>query len=142
MFEINDDFLVSVGYDLALLSDEQIAQYKKEMTEEMTARLSERFARELSEEQISEFEEIQTSTERAQRWLDEFHTGYEEREEYKNIADNAEDRGEAIRFYASMLWLNDAVPKFGELVQEEIDAYQAELVEKRRKTDDILKELI
>lgn len=142
MFDINDDFLVSVGYDLALLSDEQIAQYKKEMTEEMTARLSERFARELSEEQVGEFEEIQTSTERAQRWLEEFHAGYEEREEYKNTADNADDRDEAARFYASMLWLNDAVPKFGELVQEEIDAYQAELVEKRRKTDDILKELI
>lgn len=142
MFEINDDFLVSVGYELALLSDEQIEQYKQEMTDEMTARLSERFVTELNEEQVTEFDEIQNDTDRARRWLNEFQAGYTDRDEYKSLLEVADDQDEADKFYAASLWMSDAVPRYGELIQEEMDKYQAELVEKRRMTDNVLKDLI
>lgn len=142
MFEIDEDFLVSVGYDLALLSDDQIGQYKREMTEELTARLSERLGGELSEEQTEEFEQIQDSPERARRWLDEFHTDYRDKEEYKELRKVTDDEDEATRFYAASFWMSDAVPKYGQLIQEEMDKYQAELVEKRRLSNEALSELI
>lgn len=142
MFEIDDDFLVSVGYDLALLTDEQIEQYKKEMTEEMTARLSEHFAGELTEEQSAEFEGLQNNTERARQWLVEFHAGYQENDDFKAFTDAVDDQDEATRFYACSLWMNDAVPNYGELIQKEMDEYQAELTEKRRMANQALADLI
>lgn len=137
MFEIDDNFLASVGYDLAVLSEEQKAQYKRELTEELNTRLIDRFAPELSEEQVSELEGIQDNIERANGWLNEFHPNYSEMSGFKEMAE-AGDRDDAVKFAASTLWMNDAVPSFGELISEELQKYHDELVEKRQMVNKAL----
>ncbi len=132
MFEINDNFLANVGYDLATLSDEQKAEYKQQFANDVTERVILRLSEELTGEQAEEFSEIQDSPERATHWLDEFHSDYREREDFQKIAKSIGDDSDAVTFYAGILWMNDAVPRFGGLFQEELDNYQSELIEKRR----------
>ena len=64
MFQIDDNFLTSVGYDVANLSDEKKQQYIDEFTAEVNERVSERLVSELDDQQIDEFNDIQESPER------------------------------------------------------------------------------
>ncbi|MFZ1258463.1 MAG: DUF5663 domain-containing protein [Candidatus Saccharimonas sp.] len=131
MFEINDDFLASVGYDVASLSDSQKQQYIQEFTTEVNERVSERLLTELDDDQVNEFNELQDSADRAKQWVGQFHAGYTDDPEYKQILDNTGNEDEAVALYATAKWLNDAIPRYGELIQEELNAYQAQLVKMR-----------
>lgn len=131
MFQIDDDFLTSVGYDVASLSEAQKAEYIEQITNEVNERVSSRLVSELSDEQIEEFNNIQENADRARRWLDEFHADYEERKEYRQILANGASEDEAVTFYAVAFWFRDAVPGYGELIQEELDDYQARLIAMR-----------
>lgn len=137
MFDIDDDFLQSIGYNVTALADEQKAQYKQELTEELQARLSERVGSELEESQVDDFESIQNSTERAEQWLHEFHADFHEAQDYKTLVDALGDTDAKV-FYASALWMWDAVPDYGLIVREEFDKYQNELVEKRKMVNQAL----
>lgn len=137
MFTIDDEFLANIGYDVASLSDEKKQQYIAEMTEELNARISDRFLNELDNEQVDEMHEIQENPDRARSWLAEFHSDYRERDEFKQIA-HVVSEDEAVTFYAVALWMRYAVPGYGEVVQEELDAYYAELVEMRKSVNDAI----
>ncbi len=129
MFNIDDNFLASIGYDVALLTPEQRAQYQAEILEEVNTRLSERLALELTEEQVVDMESIQNSAERAEQWLYEFHSDFAGIDDYKVLVD-AMGESEAKVFYATALWMQDAVPDYGVLAQGILNEYQAELIEK------------
>lgn len=131
MFDIDDNFLQSIGYNVATLSEEQKAQYKKELTEELQARLSERLGSELEEQQVDDLESIQDSDARADQWLHEFHADFEGSDDYRTLL-KILGEPEAKIFYASALWMQDAIPGYGLIVREEFDKYQNELVEKRK----------
>lgn len=131
MFKVDDDFLTSVGYNVATLSEEQKNQYKAELSEELNARISERMADELTDEQVADVESIQNSAERAKQWLEEFHGDYEQSDDYKTIAE-AVGPEEGRVFYANALWLRHAVPDYGKIAEESMAEYQNELVEKRK----------
>ena len=130
MFEIDDTFLANVGYDVATLSDEQKEKYKNEITAEVNGRIIDEMADELSPEQVDDIGGIQDSSERARQWLHEFHGGFEQDDDYKAIV-SAVGEEEALVFYASSLWFADAVPGYGELIRDILNAYQDELIEKR-----------
>lgn len=132
MFRIDDDFLTSVGYDVASLSEAQKQQYIDELTAEANERISERLVSELDDKQVDEFNDIQDNIERARRWLDEFHHDYREKEEYQQVLEGTGNENDAVTFYAAALWMNDAVPKYGELIQEELDKYHDQLVKMRQ----------
>ena len=138
MFEIDDDFLTGVGYDVAALSDEQKNKYKQEIGDEVSARVQERIVQELDSQQMQEFVDIQESVERTKRWLDEFHADYRDQAAFKEIVSNVGDEDEAATFYAEMLWLGDAVPGFGEMVREVLEKYQQELLNNRLMIDEEL----
>lgn len=131
MFQIDDNFLSSIGYDPTSLSGEQRDQYKKEIQEELTARISEEIAKELDEKQTNELSEIQENPERAYSWLNEFHRAYRENENFRGLVATADNEAEAVTFYATSLWLSDAVPRYGEIIREQMGNYQAELIRKR-----------
>lgn len=137
MFEINDDFLASVGYAVADLSDEQKNTYKREMTEELNARLIERFMPELDDSQLEEFSDIQDNAERATAWLNEFHADYNDMPGFSDLVE-AGGRDNAVEFAAATLWMRDAVPDYGELVQQEFMKYHDELVEMRQMVNKTL----
>ncbi len=137
MFDINDDFLESIGYDVAALTDDEKEKYEQEITEELQARLSERLGSELEEDQVDDFESIQNSSERADQWLHEFHGDFEQHDDYKTLV-TALGEPDAKIFYASSLWMQDAVPEYGLIVREEFDKYQQELVKKREMVDKAL----
>ena len=130
MFDINDDFLASIGYDVAALSDDEKEAYRRELTEELQARLSERLGSELEPDQVDDFESIQNSGERANQWLHEFHDDFEQQDDYKTLVTALGEKDAQI-FYASALWMQDAIPGYGLIVREEFDKYQHELIEKR-----------
>ncbi len=138
MFQIDDNFLTSVGYDVAQLSGEKKAQYIEEITNEVNERVSERLVSELDDRQIDIFNSLQEEPDRARAWLDEFHWGYQDHEMYKTLLDTAGNSDDAATFYATALWMNDAVPQYGALIQEELDAYQAELVKMRQAANDMV----
>jgi len=135
MFDIDDNFLTSIGYDVAMLTEEQKNQYKVEITEELQARVSEQLASDLDEAQVADLESIQNSAERADQWLHEFHSDLVGSEDYKML-EQALGTEEAQIFYASALWLRYAVPGYGQIMQEILSDYQNELMEKRRMADE------
>ncbi|MCA9336035.1 hypothetical protein KC967_03990 [Candidatus Saccharibacteria bacterium] len=137
MFQIDDNFLASAGYNVASLSEAQKQQYIDEFTAEANERISERLVSELDDQQIEEFNEIQENPERAKNWLNEFHAGYHDKEEYRQILEGTGSEDDAATFYAAALWMNDAVPRYGELIQEELDNYLAQLVKMREAADAI-----
>ena len=137
MFTIDDDFLASVGYDTASLSDEKRQQYIAEMTEELNARVSDRSLNEIDNDQVDEMHEIQENPDRARAWLAEFHNDYRNRHEFKEVA-QVVDEDEAVTFYAVALWMRYAVPGYGKIVQEELEAYHTELVELRKSVNDVI----
>lgn len=139
MFEIDDTFLANIGYSLGALSADEIVQYKREITEELQARLSERLGSELDESQVEDFESIEESSVRAKQWLYEFHSDFVNARDYKTLVDLlGED--EAQIFYASALWMNDAVPDYGLIVKEEFDKYYNELIEKGKMIREALQQ--
>lgn len=135
MFEIDDNFLTSIGYTTATLTEEEKDRYKAELTQELQARISERFAAGLDPAQVEDFEGIQHSAERANAWLREFHSDFAESDDYKGLV-AALGEQDAKVFYASGLWLRHAVPGYGEIIQETLNEYQNELMEKRRIADE------
>lgn len=141
MFEINDDFLTNVGYDVATLSQEQKAQYVSEFTDEFTARIQERLMAELDEEQVDDLDQVQSSADSARSWLDEFHTDYRERKEFQQILTVMDNEDEAVLFYATSLWMQDAIPAYGGVIQQELNAYQADLIDKRKQANELLARL-
>lgn len=136
MFQIDDNFLTSIGYDVASLSDEKKQQYIDELTTELNARISDRLVSELSEDQVEEFNEIQENPDRAFRWLDEFHADYHDAPEYRQVLDGTGSESEAATFYASALWMRDAVPDYGQKIQQEFDSYHDQLVKLRQSVRD------
>lgn len=137
MFIIDNNFLSSIGYDTATLAAEKRQQIIDGLTEEMNVRLTERFFNEVDDAQAEEMSEIQENPDRARRWLNEFHSDYRAREDFKQVASvNTED--DAVTFYATALWLGDAIPMYGEVIQEELNKYQQELVGKRKMVNQAL----
>ncbi len=140
MFSIDDDFLTSIGYDVSLLTPEQREQYCTEIEEEMNTRLSERLAVELTEEQALDMQSIQDSAERAEQWLYEFHSDFASTDDYTSLVE-ALGEPEAKVFYATALWMQDAVPGYGVIAQELLNEYQAELIEKAKLADAALNDI-
>ncbi len=138
MFQIDDEFLQSVGYDLATMSDQQKEERTRFFTNELNARLSERLAEELDEAQVDDFSTLQDGgDERVLGWLQQFHPDYEESSDYQRLKEVLGDE-DARSFYASALWLQDAVPGYGKIAQQLLVDYHAELVEKRRLANEAL----
>lgn len=132
MFEITDDFLQRVGYDMLRMTPIEKERLKAEFTVDFNNRMSERILDELTEEQAAEFLDIQENQERARRWLDEFHTDYRERAEFKKLASVGDSEDEAVTFYATALWLRDAVPNYGVLIKQELGDYADEMADLRK----------
>ena len=137
MFEIDDNFLQSIGYDVTTLSEAEKSQYKAELTEELQERLNERLGGELEESQVEDLEGIQKSSVRANQWLNEFHEDYSTFDDYKAILSSVGEE-EAKVFYASALWMQDAIPGYGLIIREEFEKYQQELVKKREMVNQAL----
>ena len=131
MFNVDDNFLASVGYDVSVLTSEQKAQYITEITAELKARLADRLVSEIDEEQAADFATLQGDDERVCSWLQEFHPNYIGDTNYM-IAEAALGEVDGREFYATTMWTQDAVPGYVELAQEIINSYQAELVQRRQ----------
>ena len=141
MFEINDNFLINAGYNTSAMDDDQRESLRAQYATDFSKRVLMRLAQELSEEEAGEFSDIQESHERALRWLNEFHGDFRERSDYRLLLDVLKSEQEANMVYAGILWMGYAVPKFGELIQEELDQFQRDLISKRQSANDLLTEL-
>ncbi len=132
MFQINDNFLSSIGYDVANMDESRKQKYIDEFTKEFTEIISERLIQELDEDEINEFNEIQDDSDKAKNWLSGFKPDYESSEDFNTIKNDLGDEKLAIISYATALWLNDAIPQYGQIIQNELNSYQAHLAELRR----------
>ncbi len=142
MFEITDNFLTSVGFDVTTMSSAEKEQYKQQFSSDITARVTAELFDELTPQQADEFNDIQSNQDRVYRWLDEFHADYRSRDDFQQILKNTGDNmDDATMFYAGILWMGDAVPEFGVIIQDVFDRYQAELIEGRQAANDIVAEL-
>lgn len=133
MFQVDDAFLESVGYDLAALSEEQKDEYRGKIITELHARASEELTRRLDDNDALEMAEIAENPARARSWLQEFHSDYRDREEYKLIAANMDSEDDALAFYATALWLSYAVPDYPQIMQAVMQDYHASLVERHER---------
>lgn len=137
MFQVDEEFLQNVGYDVANLSEDRKQRYIDEMSEELTQRTVQTLFAELTEGQAAEMADIESNPERARRWLDEFHYDYRQREDFRQLlAVMSED--ELVTFYATSLWLRDAIPGYGTIVDNEFLKYQQELIATRQMVNDSL----
>ena len=123
MFNIDDALLTKIGYNVAMLTEEQKDKYKREIQEE------------LSDDEIIEFEDVQGNPDRTRRWLAEFHSDYATREDYKTVRQLMDSDEEAMSFYAAALWLRYAIPGYGKMMQEVFDEYVEELIDMRNEVN-------
>lgn len=135
MFQVNDEFLQSVGYDPSSMSDEYKQERIKFFTNELNARFIERLAEELDEAQVDDFATLQEGdAERVTQWLAQFHSDYDQTDDYKQL-DGILGSEDARSFYASALWLQDAVPGYGKIAEDILAEYHRELLEKREQAN-------
>ena len=135
MFNIDDALLTKIGYNVAMLTEEQKDKYKREIQEELNRRVAERFLPKLSDDEIIEFEDVQGNPDRTRRWLAEFHSDYATREDYKAVRQTMDSDEEAMSFYATALWLRYAIPGYGKMKQEVFDEYVEELIDMRNEVN-------
>ena len=138
MFNVDDDLLSTVGYNVSLLSEEKKQQYKLDIIKELNKRASEEILARLSKEDALEFEDVSSNPSRTRRWLAEFHGDYADREDYHAIRELFETDEAAMSFYASALWMRYAVPDYGKILQGVIDDYVEELIDMRKAVNEQL----
>lgn len=141
MFEIDDSFLGNAGYDVSSMDENKKNKLKIQYTDDLSQRVLMRLAEDLSDEEAGEFSDIQEVPGRALEWLNEFHADFRTRDDYLQVLNNLGNEADANVFYAGMLWMGYAVPKFGEVVQEEMLSLQKSLISKRQAAKTLLEEL-
>ena len=129
MFNIDDNLLAAIGYNVATLSEEKKNQYRREISEELNQRAS---------AEALEFEDVNSNPDRTRRWLAEFHGDYASRQDYQAIRELFETDEDAMSFYASALWMRYAVPDYGKIMQEVMNEYVEELADMRRAVNEQL----
>lgn len=135
MFLVDDNFLTSVGYDVAMMSDAEKETIQQQFTQDLNQRFALALMQELDEDQQVEFNDIQENPARAYRWLDEFHGDYRSRADFNELLQNGYSEEDAATYYASLLWMSDAVPGFGQVAQRVFAQFQAELVQQRQQAN-------
>ena len=135
MFNVDDNLLQQIGYNVAFLTEEEKNRYKKEITEALHRRVAERLAAEINQDDLLEFEDVQGNLDRTRRWLTEFHGDYATRDDYRTIRSLFDTEEDAMSFYASALWLRYAVPGYGKIMQQVMDEYVEDLVEMRNQVN-------
>lgn len=135
MFNVDDNLLQQIGYNVAFLTEEEKNRYKKEITEALHRRVAERLATEINQDDLLEFEDVQGNLDRTRRWLAEFHGDYATRDDYRTIRSLFDTEEDAMSFYASALWLRYAVPGYGKIMQQVMDEYVEDLVEMRNQVN-------
>lgn len=138
MFNIDDNLLAAIGYNVATLSEEKKNQYRREISEELNQRASAEVLARLSKQEALEFEDVNSSPDRTRRWLAEFHGDYASRQDYQAIRELFETDEDAMSFYASALWMRYAVPDYGKIMQEVMNEYVEELADMRRAVNEQL----
>lgn len=136
MFNIDDNLLATIGYDVAALSEEKKRQYFRQISEEVNKRVAERLYARLSKQEALEFEDVGGNPDRTRRWLAEFHGDYASREDYRSIRELFDDEKDAMSFYASALWMRYAVPDYGKIMQQTFDEYVEDLVAMRQAVNE------
>jgi hypothetical protein len=138
VFNVDDNLLAAIGYNVATLSEEKKNQYRREISEELNQRASTEVLARLSKQEALEFEDVNRSPDRARRWLAEFHGDYASRQDYQAIRELFETDEDAMSFYASALWMRYAVPDYGKIMQEVMNEYVEELADMRRAVNEQL----
>lgn len=138
MFNIDDNLLAAIGYNVATLSEEKKNQYRREISEELNQRSSAEVLARLSKQEALEFEDVNSNPDRTRRWLAEFHGDYASRQDYQAIRELFETDEDAMSFYASALWMRYAVPDYGKIMQEVMNEYVEELADMRRAVNEQL----
>ena len=137
MFNIDDNLLAAIGYNVATLSEEKKNQYRREISEELNQRASAEVLARLSKQEALEFD-VNSNPDRTRRWLAEFHGDYASRQDYQAIRELFETDEDAMSFYASALWMRYAVPDYGKIMQEVMNEYVEELADMRRAVNEQL----
>ncbi len=138
MFNVDDNLLAAIGYNVATLSEEKKNQYRREISEELNQRASTEVLARLSKQEALEFEDVNSNPDRMRRWLAEFHGDYASRQDYQAIRELFETDEDAMSFYASALWMRYAVPDYGKIMQEVMNEYVEELADMRRAVNEQL----
>lgn len=138
MFNIDDNLLTTIGYDVTILSEEEKRRHFRKISEELNKRVAARLFSRLSEQEALEFEDVNGNPDRTRRWLAEFHGDYASREDYRNIRELFDSEEDAMSFYASALWMRYAVPDYGKIMQQTFNEYVEDLVAMRQAVNERL----
>ena len=126
MFQVDDEALQTLGYQTAVMHDDEKAHIKEQIASDLNTRFGAAVAQELTSDELEEFSDIQESPERARRWLQEFHPDYAQQKEYTELCDDGRTTDEADAYYAATLWMDYAVPNFGQIAQRVASDYMAQ----------------
>lgn len=135
MFQLNDDFLQSIG--VGSLPEEQKKELLRHIYEELELRVGEKLAAGMSEAQMKEFEAIlDRDEEKIRGWLDEHAVGYETAQDYLQFVQNLQAAGremnvDALADYTATKWLEVNRPDYRDVVAETMEEIRKEIVESR-----------
>ena len=135
MFNIDDNLLAAIGYNVATLSEEKKNQYRREISEELNQRASAEVLARLSKQEALEFEDVNSNPDRTRRWLAEFHGDYASRQDYQAIRELFETDEDAMSFYASALWMRYAVRRLRILGATGIRGKVARFIVEQQETE-------
>jgi protein-tyrosine-phosphatase len=132
MYQFDESFLDTVG--LSAMPQEQRAPFLEYAQEQLEVRIGEAMSKELSEEQLNEFDRI------ADNDSDTIQNLFAQMGDYKNDADfksilantgAAEDDPEVLNNFVTVKWLEKNCPQYRTIIKTSIADLQTEIYNQR-----------
>lgn len=132
MYQFDESFLDTVG--LSAMPQEQRAPFLEYAQEQLEVRIGEAMSKELSEEQLNEFDRIaDNDSDTIQNLLAQM-GDYKDDADFKSILANtgaAEDDPEVLNNFVTVKWLEKNCPQYRTIIKTSIADLQTEIYNQR-----------
>jgi len=132
MYQFDESFLDTVG--LSAMPQEQRAPFLEYAQEQLEVRIGEAMSKELSEEQLNEFDRIaDNDSETIQNFLTQF-GDYKNDSVFQNILANtgaSEDDPEVLNNFVTVKWLEKNCPQYRSIIKTSMADLQTEIYNQR-----------
>ena len=132
MYQFDESFLDTVG--LSAMPQEQRAPFLEYAQEQLEVRIGEAMSKELSEEQLNEFDRIaDNDSETIQNFLTQF-GDYKNDSDFKNILANtgaSDDDPEVLNNFVTVKWLEKNCPQYRSIIRNSMADLQEEIYNQR-----------
>lgn len=125
MFELSEEYLTDIG--IATMPEPARSTLIANIQKMIQGRLNIKLADDLTDEKVTELENISTSHDSAKWWLGENIPKYESTMEFEQFKLQVNEGGDPVALFAQSKWIQMNIPNFATLLQETLVEVKSEL---------------